>query len=203
MFIIILGVTFYYISAYKFQEAVSRLQTNWGKEEISKAMNDNFGLADLDIGPPIAKGCAAVVYSAALKDTSKLVASSDEMVTTTPPQSPQRQSPIPYRDMMSPIQNTSRFVHNFGGSVDNVNFNSTRNIELDLLASTVNHSSFIVDEYRRQSIQRSRFDSITESEYERAANNYSSSSSSSDENDHTQKVSFPQTFNIFHFFFLF
>lgn len=168
---------------------MSRLQTNWGKEEVSKAMNENFGLNDLDIGPPIAKGCAAVVYAAALKDESKYNIGEE---VTTPPQSPQRQhSPIPYSEMMSPIQNTSRFVHNFGGSVDNVNFNSNRrNVDFDLMASTTNRNSFIVDEYRRQSITRPRFDSITESEYERIA----SSSDSSGEDNHN-KV------RVFHSFF--
>lgn len=133
---------------------MSRLQSNWSKEEISKTINDNFGLNDLDIGPPIAKGCAAVVYAAALKDAARVNAGdNDGSVLMSPPQEPYR------HEIMSPIQNTSRFVHNFGGSVDNVHFNTT-GIHLDLMSSPAN-------ENLRSSIgMRQRFDSITESVHE-------------------------------------
>lgn len=133
-------------------------------------MSESFGLADLDIGPPIAKGCAAVVYAAALKDTTTRTVDSPSTPTTP------RTSPAPQRhDIMSPIQNTSRFVHNFGGSVDNVHHqlqsvNSVAALDIDRLSSSANRS-IIVDEFRRQSMsKRPRIDSITESEYERVFN---------------------------------
>lgn len=167
---------------WEIREAVSRLQNTWGKEEISKTMNENFGLNDLDIGPPIAKGCAAVVYSAALKDPSKL---NHEPVSS--PQHHQGQQTQSQHEIMSPIQNTSRFLHNFGGSVDNVNFNT---IDLDLLSASGNRS-ILLDGNRRQSITsplRQRFDSITESKYEGVAGESDGGSHGNGEDKTTTKL---------------
>lgn len=157
---------------WEIREAVSRLQSKWEQEEISKTMNDSFGLADLDIGPPIAKGCAAVVYAASLKSSPSDKSNSN----LTPPQSPQiPRSPSGRRPetLMSPIQNTSRFVHNFGASVDNLHhlrYQSAPPLDTDQLSANANRS-IIVDEFRRQSMsKRPRIDSITESEYERVFN---------------------------------
>lgn len=153
---------------WEIREAVSRLQSKWGKEEISKTMSESFGLADLDIGPPIAKGCAAVVYAASLKNKSD-----DNSTTSSPPtpRSPSQSNQRP-ETLMSPIQNTSRFVHNFGASVDNLHHQSQHSLPLntDQLSANANRS-IIVDEFRRQSMsKRPRIDSITESEYERVFN---------------------------------
>lgn len=140
---------------------MSRLQTNWGKEEISKAMDANFGLSDLDIGPFIAKGCDAVVYAAALKDPNpqQRTDSPDMQPMASPAHQTHR------AEIMSPIQNTSRFVHNFGGSVDNVHFNTT-SIDLDLLSSPQRYHMATGDEFRRQSISQrpQRYDSISETD---------------------------------------
>lgn len=174
---------------WEIREAVSRLQGNWGRETVSQTMTADFGLSDLDIGPPIAKGCAAVVYAAAIKEPSTTESNSnnESMTTTTttnmnpPINTPQRrpdhaaQSPsvaLASRPslLMSPIQNTSRFVHNFGGSVDNLHAQRQRSY------STSGRSA-IVDEYRRRSVtttrlQRNRMNSavLDESEYEREFN---------------------------------
>lgn len=124
------------------QEAASRIQNTWNKEEASGAtINDEFTLDDLDIGPPIAKGCAAVVYAASMKKPDENKTDYVEVPTRpSPAQSPVNLSsqermdvdPSPRRDsilasyksggggMLSPIHNLSRFVHNFGGSVDNL-----------------------------------------------------------------------------------
>lgn len=154
----------------RLQEAVSRLQTNWGKEEISKTMNANFGLSDLDIGPFIAKGCDAVVYAAALKDPNP------QQRTDSPDIQPTASPAHTHRaEIMSPIQNTSRFVHNFGGSVDNVHYNTT-SIDLDLVATG--------DDFRRQSIsqRRPRFDSISETDNDEVAETISAAIPQSDIN---------------------
>lgn len=160
---------------WEIREAVSRLQRDWGREEVSKTMNESFGLADLDIGPPIAKGCAAVVYAASLKSTNKDSANTSPTSPTVRPATPTQQQPRT-DTLMSPIQNTSRFVHNFGGSVDNVHLHHRQQhpqslpLNMDQLAAHANRS-VIVDELRRQSMaKRPRFDSITESEYERTYN---------------------------------
>lgn len=154
---------------WEIREAVSRLQSKWGHEEISKSMNESFGLADLDIGPPIAKGCAAVVYAASMKSSSQKSTNS-----TTPSPTPHSPSQPVHQarseTLMSPIQNTSRFVHNFGASVDNLHhLHRQQSLPLcvDQLSANANRS-IIVDEFRRQSMsKRPRIDSITESEYER------------------------------------
>lgn len=104
---------------YEIREAVSRYQSYCDDENITQKMNEEFNLSHIDIGPPIAKGCAAVVYAAALK---KDVPQNTEPLNVT--EVKPRALPLsPRNEMMSPIQNTSRFVHNFGGSVDNLSFN--------------------------------------------------------------------------------
>lgn len=101
------------------QEAVSRLQY---KEDAKQKENlDEIGLHSLNIGQPIAKGCSAVVYAAALKNpignanTSTSSIASDE---SDGPSSPVQNRP----EAASPIQHANRFVHNFGSSVDNLQF---------------------------------------------------------------------------------
>lgn len=159
-------------------------------------MTADFGLADLDIGPPIAKGCAAVVYAASITNPATATAttsatttatnSNDQMTTTTlsaptSPQaqfdpnatnSPQTSTPAAANPslLMTPIQNTSRFVHNFGGSVDNLHAQRQRSY-------STNGGNFIVDEYRRRSVtttqlRRNRLNStlLDESEFEREFN---------------------------------
>ncbi len=111
------------------QEAVSRYQSNWEKEDISQQINEEFNLSNVDIGPPIAKGCAAVVYAATLK---KDVPINDEPLKV---QSTKTTAPLtPRNEMMSPIQYTSRFLHNFGGSVDNLSFNRP-NVDNELVTA--------------------------------------------------------------------
>lgn len=97
---------------------------------------------NLNIGPPIAKGCSAVVYAAAIKPAA------DENEVAVPVSSPVNES-LDFspnvsanirHEMMSPIQNTSRFLHNFGGSVDNLYFNRNERSRLDSISeSKVNH----------------------------------------------------------------
>lgn len=101
------------------QEAVARLQHKKLEQETPNDIGNDFGLDNLDIGPPISKGCAAVVYAASYKNNQVR----PETVVESPSPSPAT-SPITIpRDSMSPIQNMSRFVHNFGLSVDNLHFN--------------------------------------------------------------------------------
>lgn len=158
------------------------MQSMWCKEDFSQSIDSTFGLKDLDIGDPIAKGCSAAVYAAALK-VPAAVASDDAS------------SPLlvgsPQRDTFPSIQNTSRFVHNFGGSVDNVNFNMTSQIDLDLLSSPrlAQRAMFATGE-RRQSAtptQRVRFDSINESEYEHVASNNNTNETMNDKRDQVSK----------------
>lgn len=117
---------------YEIREAVSRYQSHCDVENISDKINEEFNLSHIDIGPPIAKGCAAVVYAAALKNHDRLNVEPLNVTEVKPkplPLSPSR------NEMMSPIQNTSRFVHNFGGSVDNLSFNRP-NVDNELITTT-------------------------------------------------------------------
>lgn len=97
----------------------------------------NIGLDNLNIGPPIAKGCAAVVYAAAIKPESN----PDAEITSSPIVNRSHNVSIVdgsniRNEMMSPIQNTSRFLHNFGGSVDNLYFNRNERSRLDSISET-------------------------------------------------------------------
>ncbi|KAM7349586.1 PTEN-induced putative kinase 1 [Cochliomyia hominivorax] len=117
---------------WEIREAANRIQNLWNYDEISETLDSNFTIDKLSIGPAIAKGCAAVVYAAALKNqtgrdlknvegnvTSRTDLEEEEISITSERRQPlQQQSFRP--ELMSPLQNMSRFVHNFGGSVDNV-----------------------------------------------------------------------------------
>ncbi|XP_017073913.1 uncharacterized protein LOC108109755 [Drosophila eugracilis] len=104
---------------WEIREAAGRLQRAWNQDEISETLDSKFSIDDLEIGPPIAKGCAAVVYAAGFKK--------DGASETLPPDAVHSQASPAFapnswsaHEMMSPLQNMSRFVHNFGGSVDNI-----------------------------------------------------------------------------------
>ncbi|KAH8288248.1 hypothetical protein KR044_006083 [Drosophila immigrans] len=112
---------------WEIREAASRLQTAWNHDEISETLNSNFNIDQLDVGPPIAKGCAAVVYAAnfkseADKETDSTTSGSSESNSprAMPALNSSSSSSNWNHEMMSPLQNMSRFVHNFGGSVDNI-----------------------------------------------------------------------------------
>ncbi|KAH8397480.1 hypothetical protein KR222_007727 [Zaprionus bogoriensis] len=108
---------------WEIREAASRLQAAWNHDEVSETLSSNFNIDQLDVGPPIAKGCAAVVYAANFKQKSQ----ADAMPPSSADDSPRLNSSSFSsassdwnHQMMSPLQNMSRFVHNFGGSVDNI-----------------------------------------------------------------------------------
>lgn len=103
---------------WEIREAAGRLQAAWNHDEISETLNSNFNIDQLDVGPPIAKGCAAVVYAASFKQNPQTETTSSEM----PPRATANNSSNSNwnHEMMSPLQNMSRFVHNFGGSVENI-----------------------------------------------------------------------------------
>lgn len=114
---------------WEIREAANRLQSSWNYDEVSETLDSSFSIDKLSIGPAIAKGCAAVVYAASFKNNSTLDVpeNAPEIVGSPTPsehnspavrQSLQQQSFRP--EYITPIQNISRFVHNFGGSVDNV-----------------------------------------------------------------------------------
>ncbi|XP_017116243.1 uncharacterized protein LOC108138510 isoform X1 [Drosophila elegans] len=110
---------------WEIREAAGRLQRAWNQDEISETLDSKFSIDDLEIGPPIAKGCAAVVYAAGFKKdlnggaTEESLSMGAEVPTPAaiPAFAPNSWSA---HEMMSPLQNMSRFVHNFGGSVDNI-----------------------------------------------------------------------------------
>ncbi|BFG02135.1 uncharacterized protein DMAD_01725 [Drosophila madeirensis] len=109
---------------WEIREAASRLQNAWNKDEISETLNSNFTIDDLEVGAPIAKGCAAVVYAANFKKGQKESSElgSDPEVPPAPSAVPTAASAstVWRHELMTPLQNMSRFVHNFGGSVDNI-----------------------------------------------------------------------------------
>ncbi|XP_005180031.1 serine/threonine-protein kinase Pink1, mitochondrial-like [Musca domestica] len=114
---------------WEIREAANRLQSSWNYDEVSETLDSSFSIDKLSIGPAIAKGCAAVVYAASFKNNSTLDVpeNAPEIVGTPAPSehnSPAGRQPLQQQsfrpEYITPIQNISRFVHNFGGSVDNV-----------------------------------------------------------------------------------
>lgn len=129
---------------HEINEAANKLQRTWNVDDVSTQVDDQFNIDRLSIGPALAKGCAAVVYAATLKNhneflnttevpsvsvTASASASASTTASTSSP-APQfsnnegllnnsrRNSIRP--EFLTPIRNMSRFVHNFGGSVDNL-----------------------------------------------------------------------------------
>lgn len=108
---------------WEIREAATRVQQSWNKEDISETLDDDFDIDHLEVGPPIAKGCAAVVYAAAFKTNDVVQSFQKDSLNIPTPTKNHKINTTQHNyshEMMSPIQNISRFVHNFGGSVDNL-----------------------------------------------------------------------------------
>lgn len=109
---------------WEIREAANRLQANWSSDEISETLDESFSVDKLIVGPAIAKGCAAVVYAAALKECDLTTESSINNQSVSSPVEGRSRSTMQQQsfrpEFMTPLQNMSRFVHNFGGSVDNL-----------------------------------------------------------------------------------
>lgn len=112
---------------WEIREAVSTYQNKLQNKILDKNIGKELALENLEIGPPIAKGCNAVVYAAAFKsqlakDEAALSASSasslDDVETPTNPDK-NLLSPLAGR-LLSPVAGFPRFAQNFGGSVDNL-----------------------------------------------------------------------------------
>lgn len=99
---------------WEIRNAVSRFQTKVGEQEIEKRLDEELGLDNLNIGPPLAKGCSAVVYAAALKEET------ESNKAPIPGEAGQQINlHVETEQLLSPVQNMGRYIHNFG-SVDNL-----------------------------------------------------------------------------------
>lgn len=110
---------------WEIRNAVSRFQTKASEQEIEKRLDEELGLDKLDVGPPLAKGCSAVVYAAALKeesvqpDGSKSAADEQfDFVAET-------------EQLLSPSHNVDRYMRSSFGSVDNINVRFNRPTRFD------------------------------------------------------------------------
>lgn len=97
-----------------FQEAISRLH-NKSTIDSNYGRSNDIGLDDLDIGPPIAKGCSAVVYAATFKASSH----NAESISSDTSDSNKLSIEKSPRDLVMPIESCKRFVHNIGSSLEN------------------------------------------------------------------------------------
>lgn len=104
---------------WEIREAVSSYQSKLEDRILDRKIGDGLKLENLDLGPPIAKGCNAVVYSAAFK--TQLQTSDVSLPKASPTLSSKDvETPTVDRNLLSPISSLPRFVQNFGGSVDNL-----------------------------------------------------------------------------------
>lgn len=110
------------------------------------------------LGEPIAKGCAAVVYTASLKDPEKF---NSTIPTTSASSSSAQDDPIQY---MSPRTNNSPIPHyrnSFSGSLDNIYMSSGNASNFDgyfPLRDRLNSATFAQP-------TRGRFASISEDDF--------------------------------------
>lgn len=162
---------------------MSRYQSNLESEDISQKINEEFNLSHIDIGPPIAKGCAAVVYAAALKKDAPVNNEQLKMTDVKTTKLPL----TPRNEMMSPIQYTSRFIHNLaGGSVDNLSFNNRPNVDIEFVKTTneTNTETKLNIDKNGHGVKSVRFNTasnVVHSDGKESSSSTPSSSSSSDE----------------------
>ncbi|XP_070074998.1 serine/threonine-protein kinase Pink1, mitochondrial [Drosophila takahashii] len=145
---------------WEIREAAGRLQRAWNQDDISETLDSRFSIDDLEIGPPIAKGCAAVVYAAGFKKDADL--SSQPSDVETPAVAPNSWSG--QEMLMSPLQNMSRFVHNFGGSVDNIFHYSQPSAASDFVGAQ--------EREQQQEQQDPRSSALNENSPRNSSNNY-------------------------------
>uniref|UniRef100_A0A1Q3FJB2 non-specific serine/threonine protein kinase n=1 Tax=Culex tarsalis TaxID=7177 RepID=A0A1Q3FJB2_CULTA len=100
---------------WEIRNAVSRFQSKTSEQEMEKRLDEELGLDKLEVGPPLAKGCSAVVYAAAIKDESKQPESSNP--------EPVAEERIDFvaetEQLLSPTHNVDRYMQ-IHGSVDNI-----------------------------------------------------------------------------------
>lgn len=84
-----------------------------------------IGLDDLIIGSPIAKGCSAVVYAAALKENHQNESTSGLNDSVEYDSDTSSNISIEH---LSPTLSPNRFAHNFGSSLENPHFLQHQNI---------------------------------------------------------------------------
>ena len=104
---------------WEIREAVSSYQSKLENKILDKKIGVDLRLESLEIGPPIAKGCNAVVYAAAFKSDIPEIDPS-LLKSSTKLSQENIETPIIDRNLLSPISSFPRFVKNFGGSVDNL-----------------------------------------------------------------------------------
>lgn len=101
---------------WEIREAVAAYQGKLQDKIIEKKIGADLKLENLEIGPPIAKGCNAVVYAAAFKNSQV-----NCNLSATPTASLEEvETPTVNRSLLSPVNSLPRFAQNFGGSVDNL-----------------------------------------------------------------------------------
>ena len=101
---------------WEIREAVSLYQNKLQDKIVDRNIGGDLSLENMEIGPPIAKGCNAVVYAAAFKnrlDEPKLDTASVASLDDVEPL-------LIDRNFLSPVEDFPRFAQNFGGSVDNL-----------------------------------------------------------------------------------
>lgn len=126
-------------------------------QETTQNMDNDIGLASLDIGPPISKGCSAVVYAASYKGTND----KSTMENNVFPDPPTASEPITiHSEAMSPMQNLSPYLHHFGSSVPNIHLGlTTTDARSDRMDQSEMREKRVHFDSRRNIIYRERLDS--------------------------------------------
>uniref|UniRef100_A0A1Y9INB0 non-specific serine/threonine protein kinase n=1 Tax=Anopheles melas TaxID=34690 RepID=A0A1Y9INB0_9DIPT len=84
---------------WEIRHAMSNFQQKVGEKDIESRLDEEFGIENLNIGKPIAKGCSAVVYAASLREST--VPDLSMSATLYPMALPQRLNPQGYGRNMS------------------------------------------------------------------------------------------------------
>jgi hypothetical protein len=107
---------------WEIREAVGKYQSKLETDNGNEPVQEDLKLSDLNIGPFLQKGCNAVVYGVNFKKDHQEDFRIAHQIKEDPILEPQSFQ----RDNFG-IASSSRFVQNFGGSVDNLRFHTTLN----------------------------------------------------------------------------
>lgn len=93
---------------------MSRLQNKSIANDCDFSPSNDIGLDDLDIGPPISKGCSAVVYAASVRKSNKDTKPNNATTSDRDELSMEQ----PHQDSIMPIESPTHLIHNFSYNQD-------------------------------------------------------------------------------------
>lgn len=170
---------------------MSHYQSKLEDKVINRSIGDDLKLENLDIGPPIAKGCNAVVYAAAFKNQSCVAPTADTTVSE-----PIDIDSLIDRNLLSPVCHVSRLTQSFGDSADRLHQISNPLLTSTNFRNCLNESSDNFDVPTISNVRRVKFNEDVET---RNRSNESVASSTFEDTTMMQTQLLSEQNNIFNY----